>query len=184
MSEVIIGGVKYSLTSKPLRKDVLRARKMKNAALYAVLDISAMREMSDKEKGNIAIDTLLQEQILSDPAKLAEFTAMDEESKVLGTIILAAGIDADAIGNMPFADSEKLYGACIGILGGDISAFFPDSNMSTSSTSQETVNAAVAVGMMEKVKRDCDTSNPANQPANSSETSNDGQEAVQVTTNG
>ena len=178
MSEVIIGGVTYALTSKPLRKDVLRARKMKNAALYAVLDISAMREMSDKEKGNIAIDALLQEQILSDPAKLAAFTEMDEESKILGTIILAAGIDADAIGNMPFTDSEELYAACVEVLGGDISAFFPDSNMSTSSPAPE------AVSMSEKMQRDCDTSSQTNPPESLSETSNDGREAVQVTTNG
>lgn len=178
MSEVVIGGVKYTLTDKPLRKDVIRARKMKNAALYEVLDISSMREMSDKERGNIAIDILLQEQILSDPSKLAAFTEMDEESKILGTIILVAGIDADSISNMTFADSEELYAACVDIIGGDMSVFFPDSNMSTSSQAPE------AVRLSEKIERDCDTSSPANPPESLSETSNDGQEAVQVTTSG
>ena len=176
MIEVIIGGVKYTLTDKPLRKDVLRVRKMQKAKIFEMLDISAMREMSDKEKGNVGIDVILQEQILSDPGKLAAFTEMEDESKILGTIMLAAGIDADAIGNMQFDDSEELYAACVEVLGGDISAFFPDSNMSTSSPSPE------AVSMSEKINRDCDTSPQANQPQSLSETSNDGREAVQVTT--
>lgn len=176
MSEIEIGGITYTLTDAPLRKDVLRVRRMKKAQVYDMLDLSAFQGIGEKGRGNIEISKLLQEQILDDPAKLATFTDMDEETGVLSTIMLVTGLDADEIGKMPFKDSETLYEKCVEVLGGDMSAFFPDSNMSTSSSASE------AVTMTEKVERDYDTSTPENPPENSSEESKTGQEDIPQTT--
>ena len=192
MSEITLSGVIYQLTAKPTHRSCIAVRAMQKASLFKIIDIDAARdsiraehenkgkngEVSDKELNNKSITDILMEQVFTDPAKMSSMSDMEEEAQDVGVIMLVAGLSEDSIGDMYHADFVTLRDKCIEVLGGDISAFFPDSNMSTSSPAPE------AVSLAEKIHQDCATSPPANQQENSSETSNDGQEAVQVTTSG
>ena len=198
MSEITLSGVTYPLTAKPTHRSCIAVRAMQKSSLFKIIDIEAARdsiraehenkgktgEVSDKELNNKSITDILMEQVFTDPAKMSSMSDMEEEAHEVGVIMLVAGLSEDSIGDMYHPDFVTLRDKCVEVLGGDITAFFPDWNMSTSSPSQHTVNAAVAVGMMAKAERDCATSPLANPQQSLSETSNDGQEAVRVTTNG
>ncbi|MCK5431497.1 MAG: hypothetical protein KAJ03_02070, partial [Gammaproteobacteria bacterium] len=183
MSEITLSGVTYPLTAKPTHRSCIAVRAMQKASLFKIIDIDAARdsiraehekkgktgEVSDKELNNKSITDILMEQVFTDPAKMSSMSDMEEEAHEVGVIMLVAGLSEDSIGDMYHADFVTLRDKCVEVLGGDITAFFPDSNMNTSSQSSE------AVSMSEKVERDCATSPLANQPQSLSETSNDGQ---------